>query len=1499
MRNISNQISGIGRFVIPVIFFALCAWAFEVRSIFASINPEVTYQASLRNSSGQIVSNGNYNIRFKLYATSTGGSPLWTEEWCKGACNGGAGADNRISVTGGLLSTQLGQVTSLSSVDFNQPLWLSLEIGGSAASATWDGEMTPRKKIGSSPSAFNTDKLNGQAASYYLDANNLTNLLSRFATFLSGTTTDALAEGTTNLYFTNTRARNSLSSASVALTYSTSTGVFTIADATTATSGIVTTGSQSFAGAKTFTGDITGNSALTIIGSASFATGTFSGNLGIGTAALSNDRLAVNGVLALGQLTATATVPANTGYGKLFVRPASGGGNDGYTKTLLHFDGTDGSTVMTDSSSLMLTYTANGGAQLSTAVSKFGTAVLSLAGTSSYVSSQPVIDFSVASAAEEGDVWFYATSTTGIRPIAYLGNGIATATDAFTAIYLDNGVLTTESWQGGTHRTTLTATTSVTANTWNHYALVRENKGTYYQLTMYLNGASAAAATTTVIQGVSGQTMCIGSNKCFTGGSSFFAGYIDEFRFTRGTARYTASFTPETAPYGSGLHFTLPNGVTNEIGSGGGGGSSGSTIDGAAFHRGGDTYATDAMLGLQDNYALRIITNNVDRMRITADGKVGIGTTTPDSALSVVGTTTISSGLVLTSLTGGLLAVDANGRVSAIASSSIAPTNSLTSSGNVMTSVVNTSTSTANIINSNALSWIGQTLTSAINGAATTTVTIPYSSTTTDGLVSTTTQSFAGQKTFDGKIIASTTGNIIPFTFANQAAFPSATTYRGAIAESDADGAMFFAFGGVWTQLLDTATGFKNNGNAFSALATLGTTDSFALRFIASSSEAMRIATSGRVAIGTTSPLAMFDVYGDAILEGLNRYLNFGSTSGTGGYGVRDNSGVIQFKNSGGSWVNIATTTDSLTEGSSNLYYTDTRSRNAISTTATGLTYSTSTGVLSLTSGFNIPLTASTSNWQTFFTTPSTQITAGVGLAWIGNTLNGVFANATTDGLMSSSTQTFGGNKTFNGAVEIGSTLGVTGTSTLSTSTIAKLTVSDGVTFSSMTRGSVLFATTSGDLSQNNTKFFWDDSNNRLGIGTSTPTEALHVTSNLIRLNDNQNTAPTRSTVGVLGIGATGTGNGNGRIWIRAGSTATNFFFQSSGTGDFSEFFKITDSTLRTGEVIVFDVAMSADASSTRYVSRSNQAYHPRILGIVARPGEGTQNNNDRDGNREADPTYKNISLIGQTPVYVTDENGLVQAGDRLTSASRPGYAMKMTHGGISLGYALGSATTSDQLVEAYVDAGQFMTPEEAGLVSELVATSTDISLTGALGGLYRHLTAWFASTTNGITDFFARRILTREICVFNDAGDRTCLDKQALDSVLGNSNMSESAGPQSTGGGSSEGDGSGGQVSSTTPSDSGASSSGGGTSGGEGSGGSTSSTTPTDSGGQPPSEETSNPVVGSEDSPPPASDGGSQSSDAPPPTQDATPLSSAETPPSQDEGEPALAAGDASSGEN
>jgi hypothetical protein len=67
----------------------------------------------------------------------------------------------------------------------------------------------------------------------------------------------------------------------------------------------------------------------------------------------------------------------------------------------------------------------------------------------------------------------------------------------------------------------------------------------------------------------------------------------------------------------------------------------------------------------------------------------------------------------------------------------------------------------------------------------------------------------------------------------------------------------------------------------------------------------------------------------------------------------------------------------------------------------------------------------------------------------------------------------------------------------LSTGVTGTLPIANGGTgtATAFTTGSVVFAGASGTYSQDNANFFWDDNNNRLGIGTSSPTSKLELKS--------------------------------------------------------------------------------------------------------------------------------------------------------------------------------------------------------------------------------------------------------------------------------------------------------------------------------------------------------------------------------------------------------------------
>ncbi|KKN54245.1 hypothetical protein LCGC14_0594270 [marine sediment metagenome] len=106
-----------------------------------------------------------------------------------------------------------------------------------------------------------------------------------------------------------------------------------------------------------------------------------------------------------------------------------------------------------------------------------------------------------------------------------------------------------------------------------------------------------------------------------------------------------------------------------------------------------------------------------------------------------------------------------------------------------------------------------------------------------------------------------------------------------------------------------------------------------------------------------------------------------------------------------------------------------------------------------------------------------------------------------------------------------------------------------GLTLSGMTVGSVLFAGASGVVSQDNSSLFWDDTNNRLGIGVNTPAYKLDVTSGtdnivanfestdaeaFITFHDNT-TVTNRTAIGAIGTRMGIFAGGSERISILTG----------------------------------------------------------------------------------------------------------------------------------------------------------------------------------------------------------------------------------------------------------------------------------------------------------------------------------------------------------------------------
>ena len=85
----------------------------------------------------------------------------------------------------------------------------------------------------------------------------------------------------------------------------------------------------------------------------------------------------------------------------------------------------------------------------------------------------------------------------------------------------------------------ISSSITVSAGTWNHYALVRNGS----TITLWINGQSAGTVTKTT---TFTDTTCVLAQD--QGGGFNFGGYLSNFRIVKGTAVYTSAFTPSTTP---------------------------------------------------------------------------------------------------------------------------------------------------------------------------------------------------------------------------------------------------------------------------------------------------------------------------------------------------------------------------------------------------------------------------------------------------------------------------------------------------------------------------------------------------------------------------------------------------------------------------------------------------------------------------------------------------------------------------------------------------------------------------------------------------------------------------------------------------------------------------------------------------------------------------------------------------------------------------------------
>jgi hypothetical protein len=210
---------------------------------------------------------------------------------------------------------------------------------------------------------------------------------------------------------------------------------------------------------------------------------------------------------------------------------------------LLHGDGTNGSTTITDSSPSPKTVTAEGNAQISTAQSKFGGASIAFDGTGDRVSvaNNAALDFGTGDFTVECWVRSIAALTSYSVQFAHIcgkGNGVVIGTYALAFYQSKITFFSNQSL-------VKLGTSILTNNTWYHFATCRSGS----TLKLFVDGMEEYSGTDTTNY-TSSQSFNAGDRQASDSSAQYpLNGYIDDLRITKGVARYTANFTPPTAPF--------------------------------------------------------------------------------------------------------------------------------------------------------------------------------------------------------------------------------------------------------------------------------------------------------------------------------------------------------------------------------------------------------------------------------------------------------------------------------------------------------------------------------------------------------------------------------------------------------------------------------------------------------------------------------------------------------------------------------------------------------------------------------------------------------------------------------------------------------------------------------------------------------------------------------------------------------------------------------------
>lgn len=213
---------------------------------------------------------------------------------------------------------------------------------------------------------------------------------------------------------------------------------------------------------------------------------------------------------------------------------------------LMHGDGANGGTVFTDNSQNAASATRIGATVTSTTQFKYGTASLSFGGSADALSFPNSANFAMGSGNFTLEAWVYGSSFVGDRYVTQL---FASAGAHSFILHISSGQLIVNVYTGGVS-VALTCTTVLNTGQWYHIAGVRDG-GT---VRGYVNGVQDGSDNTLT------GTVNANTDKLYIGvgnagsegagfvGASWFNGFVDELRITKGVCRYPNGTTFSVPP---------------------------------------------------------------------------------------------------------------------------------------------------------------------------------------------------------------------------------------------------------------------------------------------------------------------------------------------------------------------------------------------------------------------------------------------------------------------------------------------------------------------------------------------------------------------------------------------------------------------------------------------------------------------------------------------------------------------------------------------------------------------------------------------------------------------------------------------------------------------------------------------------------------------------------------------------------------------------------------